>query len=273
MRITSYNILDGGIGRADPLAEVILAQRPDIVALVEADDAEVVERIAARAKMDFIHAKGGKKGAALLSRWPIRETIDHTAVMLSTPSPGTPGEGRGGGSSASGRLPKSLLEATVLEPTAHEWTIGVVHLTAHADEKSERKREHEIEIVLEAFAHHRSANHPHLLMGDFNSNSPIQLIDPEKTKPETRQEWRENGGQIPRRVVQQLLDAGYVDSLYAFDPQRARTLGSFSTQFPGQRVDYIFTFGTAKIRQAWIEQDRLAKYASDHFPIGAELDL
>ena len=36
MRICSYNILDGGEGRADPLAEVILAQRPDIVAIVEA---------------------------------------------------------------------------------------------------------------------------------------------------------------------------------------------------------------------------------------------
>ena len=34
MRIVSYNILDGGEGRADPLAEVIEAQRPEVVALV-----------------------------------------------------------------------------------------------------------------------------------------------------------------------------------------------------------------------------------------------
>ena len=39
MRIVRYNILDGGEGRADPLAEVIEAQRPDLVALVEATDA------------------------------------------------------------------------------------------------------------------------------------------------------------------------------------------------------------------------------------------
>ena len=38
MRIVSYNILDGGVGRADPIAEVLLAQRPDVVGLVEADE-------------------------------------------------------------------------------------------------------------------------------------------------------------------------------------------------------------------------------------------
>ena len=50
---------------------------------------------------------------------------------------------------------------------------------------------------------------------------------------------------------------------------------SFNTQHPGQRVDYIFTHGVdAKaVRSAWIETDRLAKYASDHFPIGAEIEI
>ena len=47
MRLVSYNILDGGEGRADPLAEVLLAQRADVVVLLEADQISVVERIAA----------------------------------------------------------------------------------------------------------------------------------------------------------------------------------------------------------------------------------
>jgi endonuclease/exonuclease/phosphatase family metal-dependent hydrolase len=252
MRIASYNILDGGVGRADPLAEVILAQRPDIVALVEADDLAVLERIASRAKMDFIHATGGKKGAALLSHWPIRETIDHAAARKIDI--------------------KSLLEATVIEPGGGEWTVGVIHLHGNANEADERTREKQIAQVLEIFKPHRQAKRPHLLAGDFNSNSPIQLIDPEKCKPETRQSWIDNGNKLPRRVVQTLLNAGYVDSLYAVDPDQARANGSFTTQFPGQRIDYIFAFGVGqpKIVRAWIEQDRLAKYASDHFPIGAE---
>jgi exodeoxyribonuclease-3 len=252
MRIVSYNILDGGEGRADPLAEVILAQRPDIVALVEADDPAVLERVAGRAGMDFVHARGGKRGAGLLSRWVIRESIDHALLR--------PGEVR------------VLLEATVVEPGGAEWPVGVLHLSARAGEKDEQKREKEIAIVLDVFRRHRDARRPHLLVGDFNSNSPVQQIDPDKCKRATREFWHANGGQIPRRVVQSILDAGYVDTLGAVDPGQARTGGTFTTKRPGQRVDYIFAFGIepARIRQAWIEQDRLAKYASDHFPVGAE---
>jgi len=254
MRLVSYNILDGGEGRADPLAEVILAQRPDIVALLEADNLATLERIASRLNMDYIHAPGKKSAAALLSRWPIARTINHALL-------------RGG-------LEKSLLEADVIEPkTDRSWTIGVVHLHAKATEDDERQRESAIDVVLDVFAKHRAEKRPHLLVGDFNANAPYQQIDPAKCKPATRESWEENGGRLPRRVVQRILDAGYVDSLRSVDPSQAETAGSFSTQYPGQQVDYIYGFGfdAAQTRAAWIEQDRLAKYASDHFPIGAEL--
>src|SRR4051812_36540958 len=96
MRIVSYNILDGGEGRADPLAEVIEAQRPDVVALVEAEDLNVVERIAKRVKMDFVHAPGNAHASVLMSRWTIRESINHAPLRPD--------------------LEKSLLEATVATP-------------------------------------------------------------------------------------------------------------------------------------------------------------
>ncbi|MBC8106094.1 MAG: endonuclease/exonuclease/phosphatase family protein [Anaerolineae bacterium] len=254
MRMFSYNILDGGEGRADPLAEVIQAQRADIVCIVEADKIEVIERIAHRLKMDCIHAPGRKSAAALLSRWAISKSINHALLRSDGPE-------------------KSFLEAEVIEPGGRIWTIGVVHLHAHARERDERKREQELTGVLDVFARHRSANRPHVLAGDFNANSPDQEIDPAKVYPTTRDEWHANGGQIPRRVVQRILDAAYVDTFAAFDPGAAKTTGTFTTQFPGQRVDYAFAFGfdKASIKDGWIEQDRLAKYASDHFPIGVEI--
>lgn len=253
MRIVSYNILDGGVGRADPLAEVILAQRPDIISLVEADDPVVVERIATRSKMDFIHATGGEKGAALLSRWNIRQTIDHVAL---------------GGNDF-----RSFLEATVIDPGGFEWTIGVVHLHPRAFEADERLREKQVARLLEVFQDRREKKTPHLLVGDFNSNSPIQQIDPARCKEKTREAWEANGGSIPRRAIQRLLDAEYVDTLDAVDPGAAKRVGSFTTQFPGQRIDYVFSWGfeRPKIEQAWIEQDRLATYASDHYPVGAQI--
>src|SRR5437763_7307822 len=69
VRIFSYNILDGGEGRADPRAEVIEAQRADAVALIEADNADVLDRISKRLKMDVIVAAGKRHAVALLSRW------------------------------------------------------------------------------------------------------------------------------------------------------------------------------------------------------------
>ncbi len=121
MRIVTYNILDGGEGRADPLAEVIEAQRPDVVALVEAEVPAVVERIARRLSMDFVSAAvGNKHASALLSRWPIKETINHAAI--------TPG------------LSRSFLEATVQDPSGQEWPIGVVRIcTRKRDVKRTKK--------------------------------------------------------------------------------------------------------------------------------------
>lgn len=254
MRIVSYNILDGGEGRADPLAEVLLAQKADIVALVEAEDDAVLERIAGRLEMDFVAGHNGPHASALLSRWPIRETVNHAPLHM--------------------EISKSLLEATVAGPGGEDWTIGVVHLHAHATVADEERRLKELEVVLAAFARHRDAARGHILCGDFNSNSPVQQIDPQRCKPSTREEWQQNGGMLPRQVVQRLLDAGYVDSLHAIDPRAGESAGTFSTQFPGQRVDYLFAWGVDRrlLKGGWIEQDRLAKYASDHFPVGLDID-
>jgi endonuclease/exonuclease/phosphatase family metal-dependent hydrolase len=254
MRLISYNILDGGGGRADLLTEVIAAQRADVVGLVEADDLSVVERIAGRLKVDFIHAPGNEHASALLSRFPIRQTINHGALLK--------------------RLQNSLLEATVVAPDGAEWPIGVLHMHPRGFEEDETVREAELQIVLDVFKSYREQATPHLLCGDFNSNSPIQQIDPTRCKPTTQEAWQANGGKLPRRVVQQISDSGYVDTLATVRPDEAPTLASFTTQYPGQRVDYIFAFGVApkRLRDAWIEHDRLATYASDHYPIGAEID-
>jgi exodeoxyribonuclease III len=262
VRLISYNILDGGEGRADPLAEVVLANRPDVVALVEAEESAVLERIAGRLKMDFIvgehHGQPGAKrhAAALLSRWPISESINHAPLH--------------------GDFPKSLLEATVTDLTGRPWTFGVVHLHAHATLADEQRRLTELDVVLGAFARHRRGNRPHILCGDFNATSPTQLVDPEKCKPATREEWVANGRSLPRQAVAKILAAGYTDALHAVDPDAASletAPGTFTTQHPGQRIDYTFTFGIHRghIRRAWIEHDRLATYASDHYPVGVEI--
>jgi len=254
MRILSYNILDGAEGRADPVAEVIEAQRADIVGLVEADHPEVLDRIARRLKMDVVIAPGNSHSVALLSRWTIVESINHAPLR--------PG------------LSKCLLEAIVRNPAGREWPIFVAHLHAHALDADEQRREAELAIILDITARHRQANRPHVLMGDFNSNSPVQKIEALKVKQSTHDEMQQNGGWLPRRVVETLHRNEYLDTLAVARPDAAPTLGTFSTQHPGQRVDYIFTHRVEpwKLKHAWVEQDRLAKYCSDHFPVGVEIE-
>ena len=253
MRILSYNILDGGADRLDLLAQVIQSQQPDVVALVEAEDpGVVVEHLARRLHLDFVHAPGNTHASALLSRFPITESVNHAPVHP--------------------ELENSLLEATVHGPDGADVTFGVVHLHARPYEADESVRERELATVLDLFAHHRDAGRPHVLCGDFNANAPYQLIDPAKCKEKTRLAWQANGGDLPRRVVRRLLDAGYVDSLFAFDRRAGETAMTFTTNEPGQRVDYIFSYGIdpARIRRAWVITDPPAAEASDHFPVAAE---
>jgi endonuclease/exonuclease/phosphatase family metal-dependent hydrolase len=253
MRLVSYNILDGGKGREDALADVIAAQRPDLVALVEADDPDVVEHIGKRLGMDVLHAPGNSHASALLTRWPVRESINHAPFHPD--------------------LEKSFLEAKVVGPEGVELTIGVVHLHARGLIADEAKRLKELGIVLSAFAPHRAVRTPHLICGDFNANAPYQKIDPAKCKPRTREEWEKNGGKLPRWVVQKLLDDGYRDTLLEIDPGAAETVASFTTEFPGQRVDYFFShlFPRRRLKAAWVERGPWAAGASDHFPVGLEI--
>jgi endonuclease/exonuclease/phosphatase family metal-dependent hydrolase len=253
MRVLSYNILDGGTGRAELLGDAIEPQRPDVVALVEADDPGVVETLAGRLGMDFIHAPGNSHASALLSRLPIAETVNHAPMHAG--------------------LEQSLLEATVVVPGGAEMTLGVLHLHARPYEADEAVRERELDVILDVFRPHREAGGPHLLCGDFNANAPHQRIDLARCKEKTRLAWQANGGGLPRRVVQRLLDAGYLDTLYAFDPEAGATHATFTTTEPGQRVDYIFAHGLAPagVRRAWVITDPPTIEASDHFPVAVDL--
>src|SRR5690606_23651866 len=193
MRIVSYNILVRGGGRADPLAEVLLAQRPDVAGLVEADDPEILDRIAWRLGWDYIAAEGPKHTAALLTRGRILESINHARLL-------------------GDRGPRSFLEATV-ELDGAPLPVGVIHLSAKGRMKHESVREAEMAKALRLFAGRRQRGERHVLIGDFNANSPIQQIVRERLKLTSQNSFDANGGDLPRRVIAHVLAAGYVDTL------------------------------------------------------------
>lgn len=223
--------------------------------LVEADNDVVLAHLAKRLGMDFVHAPGREHAAAVLSRWPIVCTINHALLVENGP--------------------RSLVEAVVQLPGGGEMSVFAVHFSARAYAADEQKRLNELDVLLNITRPLRDAGRPHVLAGDFNSNSPVQVIDVARCKPSTRAAFAANGDRIPREVIERLLAAGYTDTLAAARPDAAAHAATFTTHEPGQRIDYIFTVGIADaaIAGAWIEQDRLATYASDHYPVGAELHV
>lgn len=247
MRFLTYNILDGGIGRADPLAEVMLANDPDVVALIEAEDDEQVRRIAARLQMDVVPGPGRSRQCVLLSRLPITSSVNHGLAEAG---------------------PRACLECEV-----NGLPIAVVHLHPHRPVHDEKLRLGELAHVLERLERHRASGRPHVVMGDFNSVSPAQRIEESRLRPNDLHGLRENDNQLPRDVVQTMLDAGYLDVFAQLNPKTVAHAGTLDTMHAGLRVDYVFSWGfpTEALIWAKIETDRLAKYASDHFPVCAEL--
>lgn len=251
MRISSYNILNGGVGRADPIGEVLEAQRADVIVLVEADDDWVVQRIARRLRMDVVVAPGEKHSVAVLSRLPIRASINRAALAPDGP--------------------RSWAEAHLdLNDGREPFVVMAVHLTPRATNQNEQKRLAELAHVLAATESLRRSNRPHVIAGDFNANAPQQRIDIARCKDATQKAYADNGQSIPRDAIELLLSHGYIDTLAAARGDAAFDAATFTTHQPGQRVDYVFTYG-AEPSEAWIEQDRLATYASDHYPIGAQV--
>lgn len=232
---------------------MIEAQRADTIALIEADDRDVVDRIARRLGYDVVVAEGHGHSVAVLSRWTIVESINHALLEP--------------------EAPRSMVEVQVRTPSGVKFSIFALHMHPRAAESDEQIRLKQTAALMRITHALRTAGTPHVLMGDFNANSPIQRIDISACKPKTQAAYHANGGHIPRRVIENLLDHGYVDTLHAIHNDAAATMTSFTTHEPGQRVDYVFTFGLdrAGIKDAWIVRDRLATFASDHYPVGAEI--
>src|SRR6188768_2995900 len=84
MRIMSYNILEGGTGRIDPLAEAIRLADADVVMLQETWDEALFHKLADRLNMDRFLATNPKNpqgSVGLLSRLKIREAVNHAPLV------------------------------------------------------------------------------------------------------------------------------------------------------------------------------------------------
>src|SRR5438034_623919 len=149
LRLMSYNIRVGGTGREALLADVIRQCDPDLVMLQEATKPEVIEQIAAALKMKHWAASPGHS-VGFISRIAIEHYEWHHHPHLHRP----------------------FLEIYLAEGKTRFFGI---HLRATHSNLTERRRSREVRALLRAIDAHREGFH--LLVGDFNTLAPGELLD------------------------------------------------------------------------------------------------
>ncbi len=246
LKLLSYNIRFGGRKRETRLSEVIRAVAPDLVVFQEGTDPAVIEGLA-RAT-DFPHwAAKDDHSIAYISRLEIARHEWHYP------------EG----------ARHSFLE---IQLAGSESRIFGLHLSARFSKWSERQRAREIQALLKGIERHQEGFH--VLVGDFNTLAPGELLDVRRMPYWIRALVWLSGRDIQRETIRIMLDAGYVDGYRSLYPDVKGY--TFPTWDPHLRLDYIFVPGrfTNRLKDCQVIKDLAdAAQASDHFPLLAHLDI
>ena len=246
VKVLSYNIRFGGRGRERELGEVILAVAPDLVVFQEAIDPGVIERLAAATDFPF---------------WSARR--EHSIGYISRLKPSHHEWHYPAGAK------HSFLEI-VLEGS--EARIFGLHLSSMFSKWSERRRVREIRALLKSIERHQQGFH--VLVGDFNTLAPGEILDVRRMPAWIRALVWVSGRDIQRETIQLMKDSNYIDGYRLLHP--ADKGYTFPVWDPHLRLDYVFLpsgFAERLVQCNVITEPAVASKASDHFPLLAFLDF
>ena len=244
LKLLSYNIRFGGIGREALLAEVIKKVSPDLVVFQEATAPWVIEKLANETGMPF---------------WGARR--NHSIGFISRVEP----------SSYAWHYPEGAKHSFLeIVPAGTEARIFGLHLSARFSKWDERKRAREIRTLLKALESHQKG--VHLLVGDFNTLAPGELLDVQRMPAWIRALVWVSGRDIQRETIQVMIDAGYVDGYRLLHKEQGFT---FPVWDPHLRLDYVFVplHSADRIKSCKVVAEFGTLTASDHFPLLAQVDL
>ena len=245
LRLLSYNVRFGGRGREARIAEVIRAVAPDLVVFQEATDTRVVERLARETGLDVWAARPGHSLAYIS-----RARVAHHEWYHPRGSK------------------HSFLEVVL---AGGEARVFGLHLRAMHSKWTERQRAREIRALLKGIEQHQHGFH--VLVGDFNTLAPGELLETQRMPRWIRAMVWLSGRDIQRETIQVVLDAGYADAYRAHHPlERGST---FPTWDPHIRFDYVFVpeaFAGRVTACEVVTEPAVVADASDHFPLLAHLD-
>ena len=242
LRILSYNILKGGVGREAALSDVISRFEPDIVILQEAYRPAIVQQLAASCGFDSWASSAGHS-VAFLSRVAIAGHVWRRVRWAK----------------------RAYLEIV----TAADLRIYGVHLSAVHSNLTEQRRAYELRALLRSVERHQDGMH--IVTGDFNTLAPGERLNMNKLPPRLRALAWVTGKSIRWITIRMMLEAGYVDGYRKFHGDEGHT---FTTWDPHVRLDYAFVPEAFKgsIQRCEVVRDHpKLKEASDHFPLLTEI--
>jgi len=246
VKLLSYNIRFGGRGRERELAEVIRTVGPDLVVFQEAIDPDVIGRLAAATGLPF---------------WAARR--EHSIGYISRLKPSHHEWHYPAGAK------HSFLEI-VLEGS--ESRIFGLHLSSMFSKWSERRRVLEIRALLKSIERHQHGFH--VLVGDFNTLAPGEILDVRRMPAWIRALVWLSGRDIQRETIQLMKDSNYVDGYRLLHPSDKGY--TFPVWDPHLRLDYVFIpmeFARRLVQCEVVTEPVAAGRASDHFPLFAHLDF
>ena len=245
LKLLSYNIRFGGRGREEALAETIVAAAPDLVVFQEAIDPAVIERLSHATKFPFWAARRNHS-IGFLSRTEVDYHEWHY-----------PAGAR-----------HSFLE---IVPAGGKTRVFGLHLSARFSKWDERRRTREIRSLLEGIKRHQ--NGFHVLVGDFNTLAPGEVLELDRLPAWIRALIWISGRKLQRESIQLVLDASYSDGFRMLHPDDKGY--TFPTWDPHVRLDYVFVpkaFANRLTKcEVTTEPKERIRAASDHCPLVAEL--
>lgn len=242
LRLLSYNILKGGVGREAAIASIIRSVDPDIVILQEAYRPSVVDQLANTCGFEHWASSAGHS-VAFLSRIAIASHVWRRVRWAK----------------------RAYLEIV----TSTDFRIYGVHLSAVHSNLTEQRRAYELRALLRSVERHQHGLH--IVTGDFNTLAPGERLNMEKLPPRLRALAWVTGKSIRWITIRMMLEAGYVDAYRKFHGDEGHT---YTTWDPHVRLDYGFVPDafTGTIQRCEVVRNHASlKEASDHFPLLTEL--
>ena len=279
MRVVTYNILDGAVGRESLVQEVLQAIRPDMIVLQEVFEGRLVEQLADDLGMHwYVAGSNSRRRLALLSGFPIiwasshhpRPPIHHGILEAVVGPSSTAGEPR-----RSMRVFGVHL-APVGSLTRELWRLWeVIVLVRRLRSQPAVSRE-------EPGTQVRKGNPPDgnvrsdrlLVMGDFNTVPAGDPVGFPEAPRGLAASLSLQANQHLRLAIHRLLAEGLVDCYRYLHPQKAGY--TLPVPAPQVRLDYIFASPSlaARLRHSFVAREPAAvDRISDHYPVVADFNL